>query len=69
MKTTLIAALALLSLTSAVAPVAAFELGTAGQIVAGPGFDLIIERNKPRIPGGSGCDSPRDIREHRECRV
>jgi hypothetical protein len=26
-------------------------------------------RRKPRVPGGSGCDTPRDIREHRECRV
>ena len=26
-------------------------------------------RNKPRIPGGSGCDDPQDIIEHPECRV
>lgn len=24
-------------------------------------------RKKPRIPGGSGCDDPRDILEHPEC--
>ena len=24
-------------------------------------------RSKPRIPGGSGCDDPGDIREHPEC--
>ncbi len=23
---------------------------------------------RPRVPGGSGCDSPRDVREHPECR-
>ena len=26
-------------------------------------------RDKPRIPGGSGCDDPGDILEHPECRV
>ncbi len=26
-------------------------------------------RSKPRIPGGSGCDDPGDIREHAECRI
>ena len=26
-------------------------------------------RSKPRVPGGSGCDDPRDIIEHPECRV
>ncbi len=24
-------------------------------------------RSKPRVPGGSGCDDPGDIREHPEC--
>ena len=68
MKTFVLAALATLSLTSAVAPVVAFDQGQADQIIAGPGSDLIIERRRPRVPGGSGCDSPRDIREHPECR-
>lgn len=26
-------------------------------------------RDKPRIPGGSGCDDPGDILEHPECRI
>ncbi len=26
-------------------------------------------RDRPRIPGGSGCDSPRDLLEHPECTV
>lgn len=68
MKTLLLAALATLSLASAVAPAVAFDPGQANQIIAGPGSDLIIERRRPRVPGGSGCDSPRDIREHPECR-
>jgi hypothetical protein len=29
---------------------------------------LEAKRRKPRVPGGSGCDSPRDIAEHPECR-
>lgn len=24
---------------------------------------------RPRVPGGSGCDNPRDVREHAECRA
>lgn len=26
-------------------------------------------RDKPRIPGGSGCDDPGDLVEHPECRA
>lgn len=26
-------------------------------------------RDRPRIPGGSGCDDPGDVAEHAECRV
>ncbi len=26
------------------------------------------KRRKPRVPGGSGCNSPRDLIEHPECR-
>jgi hypothetical protein len=26
------------------------------------------KRRKPRVPGGSGCDDPRDVIEHPECR-
>lgn len=26
-------------------------------------------RSRARVPGGSGCDSPRDLLEHPECRV
>ncbi len=32
---------------------------------ADSGFD---KRRKPRIPGGSGCDDPRDLIEHPACR-
>lgn len=27
-----------------------------------------MARNKPRVPGGSGCDDPEDLIEHPECR-
>ncbi|WP_343079191.1 hypothetical protein [Ostreiculturibacter nitratireducens] len=26
-------------------------------------------RDRPRIPGGSGCDDPHDVAEHPECQV
>ncbi len=29
---------------------------------------VVVERRKKRIPGGSGCDDPRDVIEHPECR-
>ncbi len=30
-------------------------------------YDLETKRRKPRVPGGSGCDTPRDVAEHPEC--
>lgn len=27
-----------------------------------------VDRRRPRTPGGSGCDDPRDLIEHPECR-
>lgn len=27
-----------------------------------------IDRRRPRVPGGSGCDTLQDILEHPECR-
>jgi hypothetical protein len=73
MKTFLTAALATLSLAAAIAPAAAFELTSPASVIAGSGFDWaadtsIVERRRPRVPGGSGCDSPRDVAEHPECR-
>jgi hypothetical protein len=43
----------------------------------GPGHASVINlndlqqlaRSKPRVPGGSGCDTTRDRAEHPECRV
>ena len=28
---------------------------------------LEAKRSKPRVPGGSGCDTPREIAQHPEC--
>lgn len=30
--------------------------------------NLVEKRRKPRQKGGSGCDDPRDVVEHPECR-
>lgn len=32
-------------------------------------LDDSMDRRKPRIPGGSGCDDPEDLIEHPECRL
>ncbi len=32
------------------------------------GVTVMIERRKPRVKGGSGCDDPHDVIEHPECR-
>ncbi|KAB2884303.1 MAG: hypothetical protein F9K34_09215 [Albidovulum sp.] len=37
-------------------------------ISAGDDGSVIDKRRKPRVPGGSGCDDPRDLIEHPECR-
>lgn len=61
----LIAALALGVLTTGTTSFAA----TADAITSGQGEPASIEkRSKPRVPGGSGCDTPADIAQHPECR-
>ena len=66
--------IAALTLTGAVGPVSAaetpawvasahFDLGLAGDDVERRG------RKRPRVPGGSGCDDPRDLIEHPACRA
>lgn len=63
-KLFLTAATAALVLTM-IAPVSAAPLVKSG-LIADSGVSE-IDRRRPRVPGGSGCDSPRDIREHPEC--
>lgn len=50
---------------SAVAPVQAMTLSNG--LSVGLLTQTEIERRRPRIPGGSGCDTRQDIREHPEC--
>jgi hypothetical protein len=52
-----------------------FSLDVAAQAgVADDGISAIhqigdsVDRRKPRVRGGSGCDDPRDLIEHPECR-
>jgi hypothetical protein len=70
MKTMQSLAIAALCLTGLAAPaLAAFSTQAPGfstmplTLPAGT-FD---KRSKQRVPGGSGCDDPRDIIEHPEC--
>ncbi len=35
---------------------------------AGGKAPTTIDRRRPRVPGGSGCDDPGDLIEHPECR-
>ena len=60
-KILMAATLAAIVVTS-VAPLAAMTLtgGLFDASILSPEFD----RRRPRVPGGSGCDDPRDIIEH-----
>jgi len=63
-----------LILTTTAALLALSMLTPVSAAVTKAGFDTdasatVFEKRRPRTPGGSGCDSPRDIREHPECRV
>jgi hypothetical protein len=69
MKMTLLASAAALFVlsTASFASTPSEDLGYSvkGKTTIG---DVEAKRRKPRVPGGSGCDSPRDIAEHPECR-
>jgi hypothetical protein len=54
-----------LTLTAAAPTYAAFTTNTGvfdGSVIGGA-----VDKRRPRVPGGSGCDTPRDIREHPAC--
>ena len=66
MKTLLLTTTLASIILGAALPVAA--MSTASGL-----FDATVtmadhDRRKPRVPGGSGCDDPGDIKEHPECR-
>ena len=67
MKTLLITAAALF-LTAVSAPVMAATASDGIYDATAIMADTNVDRRKPRIPGGSGCDDPRDLIEHPECR-
>jgi hypothetical protein len=66
MKTLSLAMLAAFLATTAISvtPVAAKTDGVWTQ----DSNSMIDKRRKARVPGGSGCDDPRDLIEHPECR-
>ena len=47
------------------APVATIAADATTVVTADTGA-AIDKRSKPRVPGGSGCDEPRDLIEHPE---
>jgi hypothetical protein len=68
MTKTLLASAAMIFAVStasfAVAPVTDTKAGFNAKIQIN---DMEAKRSKPRVPGGSGCNTPRDIAEHPEC--
>ena len=66
MQKLILAASAAALVLSMITPVAAMTLPRSGLMADSAVTE--IDRRRPRVPGGSGCDSPRDIREHPECR-
>ena len=63
-KLLLSATLAAIAL-GAVAPAQAMNIGNG--LFDAALFSVEFDRRRPRVPGGSGCDDPRDIIEHPEC--
>lgn len=65
MKTLALAMMAAFLATTAIS-VASAETKTNG-LWSHDSNSIIDKRRKPRVPGGSGCDDPRDLIEHPEC--
>lgn len=65
MKALLLATTLASVVIGAVMPVAAM---TSAGVYDATTLSGDFDRRKPRVPGGSGCDDPGDIREHPECR-
>lgn len=66
MKTMLCAlAAAAVTLTAAMP---AFAFAGSDTAIGAVQDQSVFDRRKPRVPGGSGCDDPRDLIEHPECR-
>lgn len=65
MKTIIFASVAALVAMTSLAPVSAATMKSGFQIDTA---QAQVDRRRPRVPGGSGCDSPRDLIQHPECR-
>jgi hypothetical protein len=65
-KLLLTATLAAITL-GAVAPVQAMTAATG--LFNASVLDGQVDKRRPRVPGGSGCDTPRDLIQHPECRA
>lgn len=48
--------------------VAKASVGSDGFSTGHESGSIVEKRSKPRQKGGSGCDDPRDVIEHPECR-
>jgi hypothetical protein len=67
MKTLILAAVAL-AFVSTLPVTASAGVLSAGFHSVDKMADGTVDHRKRRIPGGSGCDDPRDLIEHPECR-
>ena len=66
MKTLILTMTAAMMALTLTAPVRAASTSDFG-ITTDAAQTQIDKRRKPRVPGGSGCDSPHDLIEHPEC--
>lgn len=69
MTKTILSALALTAIVTLALPVQASFAPIQGATFTTDVTGGEIEKRKPRVPGGSGCDTPKDIAEHPECQV
>jgi hypothetical protein len=69
MTKTLLASAAIIFAVSTAAIAAAPTVDATVGFKAKTEFNTMeAKRSKPRVPGGSGCDTPRDVAQHPECR-
>jgi hypothetical protein len=66
-KTLLVSAAMIFAISTASYAVAPVKDTSAGFKAKIQFHDMEAKRSKPRVPGGSGCNTPRDIAEHPEC--
>ncbi len=65
MKTLILTGTAALLALSMLTPVSAQPILKAGFNADAATSEM--DRRRPRVPGGSGCDTPRDLIQHPEC--